>query len=342
MTMLMKSARKGRRKLGAVVWFGALAIWASLAGAAREGHAARRIFVWFADGGLPPRATPKSCGTPPPFRCNQGPTVDDCRRPIQALLDRWYADFDVVFTYTPPAVDAGPVDTVIVASEGAWCGADARTASRSPLPTCADMGSGVVMIFHCGDDAKKCATLIAKEQGHLVGLQHTGSPTDVMNELAGIEHDGFEDRENLSAAPRCGSRQNSYQLMRTRLGAWPAGMPKPDPGVPPPPNLPGLGDAGADGAATEDAAWVDDGASPVSPDGDSGANVEGGNVGAANADGEGCSCDIGATPTRPQPGWALLGLLTLAWTRRWARLRCRGQVSNRITGQSTAKPALTP
>src|SRR5688572_3890757 len=153
MTMLMKRAPAGRCKQGMSAGFAALVFWVGLTLCARQANATRRIFVWFADGGLAPGSAPKSCGTPPAFRCSLGPTVDDCRRPIQALLDRWYADFDVVFTYTPPGTgpgDAGAtrfdtVDTVIVASEGAWCGADARTASRSPLPTCADMGSGTVL-----------------------------------------------------------------------------------------------------------------------------------------------------------------------------------------------------
>jgi MYXO-CTERM domain-containing protein len=301
---------------------GMVALLLGLAAVAPPAHATRRILVWYADGGPPPASARKICfGTPPPFQCAFGLSVDDCRQQVQQLLDRWYGDFDAIFTHVPPT-DSGPFDTVIVSSEGAWCGVDERTESRSPLPACTDMGSGSVAIFHC-PDAKKCATLIAKEQAHIVGLQHTNSETDVMDERARAAHDGFEDRDNPSTVPRCGRLQNSYRLMLERLGTWPGG-PKPEPGVQPPPSI----DAGTpppvDAAVDEDAPVNpdpqpdaldahDDVSVPPFPPPDPGAP--------AKAPASGCSCALAATDaTTP---WLPLGAvlavalwrLRRAWTR---------------------------
>jgi hypothetical protein len=326
----MRCDRVGWQRLA----MGLVAAVFSVGASERLANATRPIFIWFADGGLPPPSAKKICaGRPPAFQCPLGATVEACRAPILALLDRWYAAFDVVFTYAPPTTDAGGADaggaafdTVIVSSEGAWCGADPRTVSLSPLPPCADPGGGgTVAIFRC-QDAKACATLIAKEQGHLVGLQHTGSATDVMNERGDLDHDGFEDRENLSAAPKCGLRQNSYQLMLQRLGAWPGG-PKPGPGEPPPPNFPGTVDA-AIPAPVDDAAVPGDPPGPdaTAPTSDAAAMGPGASdaTGATtSADAGGCSCQQGgATPRRASSGkplWLGLGAVLavrVGWRRR--------------------------
>jgi hypothetical protein len=277
--------------------------------------ASRRVFVWFADGGPAPPSVREICfGSPPAFRCSFG-TFDSCRKQIQAFLDRWYADFDVVFTYVPPN-DGAPFDTIVVASEGAWCGADERTVSRSPLPACTAMPRGAVAVFRC-DDAKLCATTMAKEHAHILGLQHTGSSTDVMYEIVGPDHDGFEDKLNRSGAPRCGGNQNSYRLMLERAGQW-AGGPKPDPGLTPDPMAPEAPDASApsEDAASGDAVDAEDAAGngstvdvpagedlggpkpmppPDAPVRDAGANPGG-------DDGGGCSCELVARRADRAPG----------------------------------------
>jgi hypothetical protein len=160
-----------------------------------------------------------------------------------------------VFSYTPPA--SGPFDTVVVTSNGRWCGLDDNIDSRGPMPECMDRGGQpdtAVTIFQCGSDPRRCATLIAKEQAHIVGLQHTFSLTDVMNEFYSPDHDGFEDRENMATSIRCGRLQNSYRVMLERLGPWSGGA-KPAPGPAPPVPLPGTPDAGPrpDGAPAADA-----------------------------------------------------------------------------------------
>ena len=226
----------------------ALLAVAAAAGAARG--ETRRVFLWFADGlALPAEARGVCTDVPPPFECRYAASREECRAQVQSLLDRWYTAFDLHFTYTRPT--EGPFDTVVVTSNGAWCGEPDTTLSRSPALSCQDQGGGPntsVTVFQCGRDAHQCATLIAKEHAHVLGLQHTVSLTDVMNESYSPEHDGFEDRENLATSNRCGRFQNSHQLMLARLGAWPGG-PKPAPGVVPPPPLPGgSGDAGFTGS----------------------------------------------------------------------------------------------
>ena len=269
--------------------------------------ATRQIFLWYPDGGPPPPSVRKICqGTPPAFQCRSGTDVDQCRRLTQELLDRWYADFDVVFSYAEPPT--GAFDTVVVASEGAWCGADPRTASRSFLPACTDAPGGAVAIFHCGDDAKLCATLIAKEQAHLVGLQHTGSLMDVMNETTSLEHAGFEDAENLSSAIRCGRFQNSYRLMLERLGAWPGG-PKPPPAPPNPRAEPPPVDAAT---PADDAASPPEDAAAPPDDGPVVANDASDATASPDAAGdEGCACAL-ARPWSGQRGGQALTLLVLA------------------------------
>lgn len=277
-------------------------------------RASRRVFLWFADGGVPPKSVNDICiGRPPAFRCTLGPTVDDCRQAIQVFLDRWYAEADVVFTYAPPA--DGAFDTVVLSNDGAWCNEDPRTVSRSPLPMCTPVERGAVAIFRCGDDAKACATLIAKEQAHLLGLQHTASATDVMNELGATEHDGFEDRFNGATSARCGALQNSRRLLIERAGAWPGGA-KPDPGSPPDPVFPGAPDAAAVDAGTADAGTID--ATAPEPDGgdDAATSVDAG--GAPRPKSGGCSYATD-DETSPAPGALGLGVLAAALIRRSIR-----------------------
>ena len=205
----------------------------------------RTVFLWFADGqALPPQARGVCTEAPPPFQCSYGASREECRDQVWRLLDRWYADFDLVFSYTPPVT--GCSTRWWCTSNGRWCGLDDTVVSRGPSPVCMDRGGEpdtAVTIFQCGDDPRKCATLIAKEQAHVVGLQHTVSLTDVMNETYSPDHDGFEDRDNMATSVRCGRLQNSYRVMLERLGRWPGG-PKPAPGPEPPVPLPGLPDAG--------------------------------------------------------------------------------------------------
>jgi hypothetical protein len=282
----------------------ALVLVAALAGAARA--EARRVFLWYADGGPLPPTMPALCTQAPPrYQCTfAGGTLADCRAAVQGWLDRWYADFDLVFTYQPPA--EGPYDTVIIASEASWCFGDATTTSRSLEPKCPGVPSGSLVVFQCGADARKCASIIAQEQAHLLGLEHTSSPTDVMNASFPPDHDGFENREVPTTSTECRRVQSSYQLMLERLGPWPGGAkPAPLPASAPP------GDAGA----TPEPTPPDAGAPALRP----------------ASSGGGC-----AVVADPPAGAALVWLALAALTGKTARQCCSGR-SRRRCGATASR-----
>jgi hypothetical protein len=161
-------------------------------------------------------------GTAPKFKCNFGSSLADCQRQVQGYLDKWYADFNVVFTLTRPT--SGAFYTEVVSSGGgAWCGVDAKVAGVAPF-LCKDIDGGVAYTFMGGDDAKQTAVIIAQEQAHLVGLEHTTSNHDLMLPTICNNCDGFENAINTVKDDRCNRpTQNSYQMMKDRLGVWGGG-----------------------------------------------------------------------------------------------------------------------
>jgi hypothetical protein len=164
-------------------------------------------------------------GTPPKFNCTFAPTLAECQRQIQTYLDRWYADMNIVFTLTRPT--SGKFYTEVVSSGGgAWCNADSKVAGIAPF-LCKDLQGGVAYTFLGGQSAKQTAIIIAQEQAHLVGLEHVTSSTDLMYPSICTDCDGFQDKELPIDGDRCDrGTQNSYQMLKDRLGAWPGG-PKP-------------------------------------------------------------------------------------------------------------------
>jgi len=183
------------------------------------------VFLWYADGGPAPVESACAGKTPPGYTCSFAADIDGCKRAVQAYLDRWYADLNVVFTYTKPT--EGQFFTVIVTSTGGdWCNPkyDQHVGGVAPISCNRVLGNGTCYAFQCGRDAKTCATIIAQEQAHLVGLEHTTSPADAMYVYVSTASDGFEDRENPIVNSVCnGITQNSFQTMRRRLGDWPGG-----------------------------------------------------------------------------------------------------------------------
>ncbi len=112
----------------------------------------------------------------------------------------------------PPSV---PHDTMIITTNGDWCGY--VPAGLAPV-TCDALDAGTAWAFACGDSAEKCAAIVAQEHAHLIGLEHTDSPRDVMFNPVCEDCVGFEDRENGVVAGRCREQQNSFALMLERLG----------------------------------------------------------------------------------------------------------------------------
>jgi MYXO-CTERM domain-containing protein len=207
----------------------------------------------------------------------------------------------------------------VITRDGAWCGVSPQNLGRGMLaPMCQDLKTGYAIAYQCATDAKLCASIIAQEQAHLVGLEHTVSEFDVMNVNFIVErHMGFEDNLNAVAHPfQCQREQNSYQLMKQRVGAW-MGGPKPGPFDP-------EVDGGADGGTAVDAAAPDAAvADAVEVDTGSVADAAGGGSDARAADAavdpgddSGCGCRLGG-----QPGGSagLLVVLALLAARRRSR-----------------------
>jgi hypothetical protein len=184
------------------------------------------FYLFYATGQDLPSSGPNPCSGPPPkFKCSFAPTLAECQRQIQAYLDKWYADFNVVFTLTRPT--SGKYYTEVVSSGGgAWCNADSKVAGVAPF-LCNDLDGGVAYTFLGGGSAKQTAVIIAQEQAHLVGLEHVTSNTDLMYPSICTDCDGFQDKELPIDGDRCDrGTQNSYQMLKQRLGAW-SGGPKP-------------------------------------------------------------------------------------------------------------------
>lgn len=186
----------------------------------------RVVYLFYADGNPLPKTNVNAChGTPPKFNCNFGTSVLDCQKQIQSYLDRWYADFNVIFTFTRPT--SGKYYTEVISSGGgAWCGVESKVAGVAPF-LCNDLDGGVAYTFLGGADAKQTAVIIAQEQAHLVGLEHTTSNIDLLLPTVCSHCDGFQNVDNPVTGDRCNrTSQNSYAMMKERLGAW-TGGPKP-------------------------------------------------------------------------------------------------------------------
>lgn len=186
------------------------------------------FYLAYADGNTSQRNNPNPCrGAAPKFVCEFAPTLPECQRQIQAYLDKWYAGFNVVFTLTRPT--SGVYYTEVISSGGgAWCDAAANVAGVAPF-LCEDLASGVAYTFLGGKSAKETAIIIAQEQAHLVGLEHTLSTRDIMDPTICPNCDGFENVENKIQNDHCNrGRQNSYQMMQDRMGIWTRGI-KPTP-----------------------------------------------------------------------------------------------------------------
>jgi hypothetical protein len=190
------------------------------------GHEPKVIYLRYADGTEQHTANYDACmGTVPKFTCTFAPTLLECERQIQAYLDAWYADFNVIFTLTRPT--SGKYYTEVISSGGgAWCKVDDKVAGVAPF-LCKDLNGGVAYTFQGGRDARETAVIIAQEQAHLVGLEHTNNSHDIMFPTISPDTMGFVDGDSPVNGDRCDREtQNSYSMMKKALGEWPGG-PKP-------------------------------------------------------------------------------------------------------------------
>jgi hypothetical protein len=209
------------------------------------------LWIWYGDGKSRPSEDSPSCGgyTPSAYKCDLS-SMDDCKRQVLAYLDAWYADFNILFTFSRPP--SGDYYTIVVTNDGTWC-------PREPVDGgiveggvayssgCNDITGFAGYAFECGANAHDCATLIAHEHAHMVGLEHTNSITDIMNQKVRSTASGFDKEDNAVVDDICDYlTQNSYQRMLSALGPWPGGT-KPGP-------LTAVPDAGAPDTFPSDSA----------------------------------------------------------------------------------------
>jgi hypothetical protein len=115
---------------------------------------------------------------------------------------------------------------VISSGGGAWCKADDKVAGVAPF-LCKDLNGGVAYAFRGGGSARETAVIIAQEQAHLLGLEHTNNDHDIMFPTISPDTRGFVDGDSPVTGDRCDrATQNSYRMMKDALGVWPGG-PKP-------------------------------------------------------------------------------------------------------------------
>lgn len=193
------------------------------------------LWLWYADGKALPQYA-QYCGDlapPPAYQCNFGSSLQDCQRQVQAYLDAWYKDFNLVFTLTRPASE----DFYVIVITSGWPQCAARAAQLTGAIAsneggiapgdCLDSPSQTAFAIQCGSNAHDCATIIAHEHGHLVGLVHTTSTLDVMNASVQSTAAGFLDQPSATVADlsnMCGvDQQISYQKMLAALGPWSGG-----------------------------------------------------------------------------------------------------------------------
>jgi len=196
-------------------------------GSSGGGPAPKVIYLVYADGKTPlPSTSYNACsGLAPKFNCSFGASLLDCQQQIQAYLDRWYADFNVIFTLTRPT--SGSFYTEVISSGGgAWCGVASTVAGVAPF-LCQDLHGGVAYTLDGGSSAHDTAVIIAQEQAHLLGLEHVSDDKDIMYPFICKGCDGFENQAVAVTGDKCDRQtQNSYQMMRAALGPW-GGGPKP-------------------------------------------------------------------------------------------------------------------
>jgi hypothetical protein len=202
------------------------------------------VWLWYADGSaIPTDNSYCSDLKPPEFVCNYqatsgGPATtdpDECKRLVQGFLDKWYADFNLVFTLTRPS--SRDYDTIVITGSWPQCQAEAAdltggvAADEGGLApgSCLNNPGQTALAIECGKSAHDCATIIAHEHGHLVGLVHTTNLMDIMYPSVRSTAAGFVDEtmtiaQDASSACVAGKpTQNSYQQMLSGLGAWPGG-----------------------------------------------------------------------------------------------------------------------
>jgi hypothetical protein len=179
------------------------------------GPGERLVYLWYADGNEPPSTLEFCIGARPErFSCSFGPSYEACQSAIQGYLGTWYSAFKVHFTVVPPPSGVAH-DTLIVTRTGSWCGL--REAGLAPV-TCEPLVAGTAWALSCGESAEQCAAIIAQEHAHLLGLEHTTRPRDIMFTPVCERCAGFDNSDSTVVNGRCRRTQNSFALVAQALG----------------------------------------------------------------------------------------------------------------------------
>ena len=196
-----------------------------------SGHEPKVFYLRYADGSETPHGQLRRLHgqAPPKFECSFAPTLVECQRQIQAYLDEWYADFNIVFTLTRPT--SGKYYTEVISSGGgAWCKVDDKVAGVAPF-LCKDLNGGVAYTFLGGRSAQaRRRSSSRRSRRTSSGLEHTTSPRDIMypticTDTRRLRRRGQRGRPAIAATARS---RTPTQMMKNALGAWPGG-PKPSP-----------------------------------------------------------------------------------------------------------------
>ena len=193
-----------------------------------NGHEPKVIYLRYADGSETHTSNYDACntGTVPKFECTFAPTLVECQRQIQAYLDAWYADFNVIFTLTRPT--SGKYYTEVVSSGGgAWCKVDDKVAGVAPF-LCKDLAGrrrlhvpGRPQRARDGGDHRAGAGAPGRARAHDQRARH-----HVPDHQHRLRRASSTATVRSRAIAAIATTQNSYQMMKKALGDWPGG-PKP-------------------------------------------------------------------------------------------------------------------
>jgi len=172
-----------------------------------------KLRLWFADGtSVAPRGICGDNARPPAVDCEA-----ECQRGVMSILQRWYQPLGIeVGLWRPEDAD---VHVVVVTDGGRWCGHTPNTRGIAPIQAdCSPVRAGTAYAFVCSESALACATVIAQEHAHLLGVEHTSDPEDVMYPHASTRTVGFLDRDVPVVNSQCGrSTQNSSKALAAAI-----------------------------------------------------------------------------------------------------------------------------